>query len=525
MSRFYSYTPNRMPSAHSTPSYGPVTPAAKRRGSGSLGNSKLQDSPFSDYFTDDGNSPSIGHDSTFRAHSEETQQLLVRLDRLQKQLMQSSPEDILSEHQKAVIVGRKISEIETQFHALTVETQSQTRLPPDLEDSGLFMDDDDAENEETPDAQMDSFERAAKAYLTADAEDDGMKATHDALLNDAHTVLQNVSKANERLRLVNAELRANHEKCGRIIDALELENAELRAKTTQLEFDNNTVQSNFDTLQTKTENLKMDLSFNRANLLYLKLRHRALEVKTEALHNGAHRLESHAPELREEIQQIKRAKIREEMSIWEDQWLEIEQKMRRSRSKHADSDEDESLRQLLALSDADEDAADVVEVTNMVKVEKTTSMPGDDSAVGIEDTPSPPTAESIPEEFVGTIQADQSTQTGPSVEVQSDVQLEQVKPFYADQITQTTPLPSPATMSWVLNGDENDELQSNTKADDCAIITSSEDNSDEPYSDISTNADIPEEASEGNTPASPIRAAWQDLWDGLTNLAGMGEGY
>ena len=503
----------------------PVTPVAKRTGSDSRPNSKLQDSPFSDYFTDDGSSNNNGNGSSYRAPSAETQQLLVRLNKLQAQLMRSSPEDVLSEHEKAVIVGRKVSEIETQFHALSIETQSQTRLPPELEDSGLFMDE-EAEDEDTPDAHLESFDSAARAFLASDMNDEDQKAKHHLLLKDAQTVLQNVNKANEQLRQLNRELRDNHDKCGSIIDSLELENAELRSKTTTLEFDNDASEATSDDLKTENAALKTDLDFDRAELLYLKLHHRSLEVEIEALHNSAHRLGSYAPELREEIHQIKRTKIKERMSAWEDHWVEIEQKMRQRRLRHDDSSSEESIQRMLDLTDDDESSAVAEEIIERAQVkQKQPSLLGEDSAVGIEDTPSPPT-ESLEDGFIANVQVNKGTQTDPPIEEHTQPELESVKQTYSSQMTQTTPLPSPATSSWALASEYEYEEEVQSYTNDCAITTSSEDNDDDSEDEVSVELEAEEEKEvEVTTPTSPVRTAWHDLWDGLTNLAGMGEGY
>lgn len=502
-----------MDSVHS-----PVTPAAKQVHSTSTPRPK--DSPFSDYFTDDGHSN--GNDSAFRAPSAETQQLLVRLNRLQAQLMRSSPEDVLSEHEKAVIVGRKVSEIETQFHALNSQTRSQSRLPAELEDSGLFIDDDDdMEEGETPDTQVEveSFERAAKAFLTSVGEGEDMTAKPDTLLRDAQKVLENVSKAYERTRQLYAEARANHEQCATQIDAVEAENAKLRSSTTTLEFENSALQSTSDKLQTAHDSLKTDLSFNHAELLFLKLRHRGLEVEVETLNNGANSLAAYAPELISEIQQVKRAKIREGMSRWEEEWENIDQRMRERRSKYGLPKETaESLRELLDLEDEDEDEEDLVEITEVTHVEDTQiSVLGEDSAVGVEDEPSPKPTEQI----IGVAQVDKGAQTEP---IPSPLPEEQSKSTYTTQATQTSPLPSPATSSWVMA--THDDAQSATHGDDCAITTSSEDNGDSSHSDISTYAGGDDGGEvEAKTPTSPVRQAWKELWEGLHNLAGLGEGY
>ena len=158
--------------------------------------------------------------------------------------------------------------------------------------------------------------------------------------------------------------------------------------------------------------------------------------------------------------------------------------------------------------------------------ETKTSVHGEDSAVDIEDTPSPPSAESIEDEYIGNVQVNKSTQTDKIF--QEYPQTQDTRAAYADQNTQTFPLPSSATSSWVLaNGDENEneeDIHANINLDDCAITTSSEDNGDS-FSEISAHAGEIDEGGNVKTPTSPLKAAWHDLWDGLTNLAGMGEGY
>jgi hypothetical protein len=182
-----------------------------------------------------------------------------------------------------------------------------------------------------------------------------------------------------------------------------------------------------------------------------------------------------------------------------------------------------SFGQLFDVDDAGEDGDEIVEITEITHITETkTAVLGEDSAVGIEDTPSPPSADSVQEEYIGTVQVNQSTQTDKIYEERPEPQ--DTRAAYADQTTQTSPLPSSATSSWVLATRDENEIQSNTNLDDCAITTSSEDNGNDSLSGIATDAGGDDEV-EVKTPTSPLRAAWHDLWDGLTNLAGMGEGY
>lgn len=275
---------------------GLMTPVKERGGGGGSAqhntmdiDMRLQDSPFSDYFSND-DARSVDHNNNhnnnmratvggapyYDAPGSETQHLLVRLSRLQAQLMRTEEREVLN------LVGRKVGEVEAELEAL----HSQTRMPADLEDSGLFMDDDDddrelmvgvleegeGEGEGTPAARPDS---AAAAGLGIDdhtseldvssppiAMDTTVEPELDVQLEEARRVLENVSRAQEELRKRHTELVALND-----THLLQIEDSEHEVEQ----------------LRSENEGLKADLGFDHSELLFLKLQMKALEVEVDGV--------------------------------------------------------------------------------------------------------------------------------------------------------------------------------------------------------------------------------------------------
>ncbi|KAK4555697.1 hypothetical protein LTR86_007450 [Recurvomyces mirabilis] len=217
---------------------GPLTPAKQiARFSDAMG---LRDSPFSDYFTDDARSIEHNFDgAAYEMPSSQTQQMLVRLNKLQAQLMRAGEDggDALN------IVGRKLK----------------------LDDSGLFMDDDDEPAATTP-----ARASTAEAYFggldgaVEEAEDDvtpeEKAAERDYQLVEAQRVLDNVTRAQEELRKRHAELvQLNDDRAVQIED----------------------YQQEVERLRSENESLKSDLGVDHNELLFLKLQLKSPEVGEE----------------------------------------------------------------------------------------------------------------------------------------------------------------------------------------------------------------------------------------------------
>ncbi|KAK4547825.1 hypothetical protein LTR36_010544 [Oleoguttula mirabilis] len=268
LGRYSSYTAPTPPAttmAAPPPPAGLVTPAKERPAH--FFDMQTQDSPFSDYFTDDARSVDHHYNSnndlntaggaSYHAPSSETQQLLVRLSKLQAHVMRAGEweRDVLN------IVGRKLGEIDEELEA----RHSQTRLPADLEDSGLFMDDEEveevgeveeeAEEQTAADARRPGSREEENGGVLCSRAHDGVtaenrRAERDYQLVEAQRVLENVAKAQEELRKRHSELVQLNDTHVLQIEAREREAERLRAEN---------------------EGLKSDLGRDRGELLLLKL--------------------------------------------------------------------------------------------------------------------------------------------------------------------------------------------------------------------------------------------------------------
>lgn len=456
LSRFSSY-PSATMSAND-----PTTPAkgilSSRPGS------KLQDSPFSDYFTDDGRS---AVEAGYNPPSPEAQQMLLRLNRLQSQLMRGA--DGESEREALNIVGKRLDSIELELNTL----HSQTRMPPELEDSGLFLEEDEdetakaGEGEEscTPDGLGVQYGGTNDDVFKDRPTREQQQAEHDYLLVQAQQVLSNVSKAQNRLKQCHAELRQLNE-----VNAVDIE-------------DKDRV---IEELKSQNEAMQLDLVHDHSELLFLKLQFKALEVEVDALDDDA-------PDGAKPTQ---RKKLQEDMDRWRSDWHDVDGRMKKRRNRYGVSSPQNRRDSHAegAKANGEDDDWQLKTVTRghgrvqSIVVERVTSTGRPFDLDGAEKQ---------------MTEADATT-NGLRVDVPSPP-----KPGYADHSVQTESVP----LSWI--GDDDDaEAQDDPPSldEDCAITTSSEGDETE-YDDLA----LEEKA------AMPIKSAWQDLWEGLSNLAGMGD--
>lgn len=139
----------------------------------------LHDSPFSDYFTDDNRS--IDGMLSQLSPGSEREHLLGRLRKLEGSLEHSG-----TDPQALYLIGRRMSEIEHDIAML----HSQSRQPPELEDSGLFMEDDLEQEQEGVDLEKElekataASEKAAQTMDEACDDNSGQIATVE---NETHT--------------------------------------------------------------------------------------------------------------------------------------------------------------------------------------------------------------------------------------------------------------------------------------------------------------------------------------------------
>ncbi|KAI7297161.1 hypothetical protein KC315_g18587 [Hortaea werneckii] len=295
---------------------GLMTPA---RRSGGDWDKRLQDSPFSDYFTDDARSvdTSAGKSSMHGGSgggawlSEEGQDLLARLGRLQTRVMRAEEGE-----QEGVrrIVERKVQEVEQEL-----EDWYHRPGSAELEDSGFI----DEEGEEVGGASdgvqglglhgvSERPEREGNEQEEAPSQKSDSESDHQ--LSEARQILENVTKAQEELRKRHSELV--------LLNEQHLE---------QLE-DNET---EIETLRSENEGLRSDLGFDHSELLFLKLQMKAIEVEVEDLDNHP---ASHAQKLANHSQHgeknVRRGQILQDMDQWRNDWQDVNGRLKRRLSRY-----------------------------------------------------------------------------------------------------------------------------------------------------------------------------------------------
>ena len=438
---------------------GPLTPAKSL--ASSRPGSKLQDSPFSDYFTDDGRS---SNEYGYTAPSPEAHKMLLRLNKLQSQVMRGA--DGESEREALGIIGKRLDSIELDLNSL----HSQTRMPPEMEDSGLFLEEEEDGGEDekstTPSGLGVQYDGANDAFEEQPTKEQ-KQAEYDYLAVQAQQVLSNVMKANDKLRMRWAELR----------DLNDVHTMDMEEKDRQIE-----------ELKSENEGMQLDLNHDHSELLFLKLQFKALEVEVDAL-------EDDTPSRPEPAQ---RKKLQEDMDRWRSDWDNVDGRMKKRRSKYGVASP-QSRRDSIAESSAESVEDDEWQLRTVKKgqgrvqsivIQRTTS---DGFAFDLDG------ADDVENEM-----ATRSATTEGSTRNVSPAP----KGVYADHSTQTESVP----LSW-LDGDDEETATPPLDEDDCAITTSSEDDETE-YGDAAVEDDVEQ---------PPVKSAWQDLWDGLSSFAGMGE--
>lgn len=114
----------------------------------------LESSPaFSNYFSDEETSPQA---SGVLRPSPSQSRLLGRLNAIGRQILRKDPGE-----RERTVLSAELDALEQTLNA----PEPQSREPPDIADSGLFVDD---EPEEQPDKQLEEMMTAAKAHVTVE---------------------------------------------------------------------------------------------------------------------------------------------------------------------------------------------------------------------------------------------------------------------------------------------------------------------------------------------------------------------
>jgi len=156
---------------------------------------RLFDSPFSDYYTDASFSP-----DPFTSGSTAQKTLLPRLSDLGSQIVRGSPND-----QKAALIHSKLDIIESILSA----PDSQSRKPAEIDDSGLFIDDEASEDGLGIETEVEDVAPVLRQQGYESEEEGITNITNDTALQEVEEILARIIKVNANLhqRYVEVKVR------------------------------------------------------------------------------------------------------------------------------------------------------------------------------------------------------------------------------------------------------------------------------------------------------------------------------
>jgi hypothetical protein len=221
----------------------------------------LEPSPsFSNYFSDDDPSSPRLETSSLNASMDATplqKKLLARLHEIGQQILRKDVDD----HARVLNAG-----IDALNETLTAP-DPQTRKPAEVEDSGLFMDDDDEIDDEVESASLE-----AELSLEREEAEKADDHTARAELNERLTqVVQDLQDRYEEVKVRGSSLRSTGHFANRTTQHIN------QLLVSHLE----TTENQISELTTENETLRREMSQADSDMLYLKMQLRALEVEAE----------------------------------------------------------------------------------------------------------------------------------------------------------------------------------------------------------------------------------------------------
>ncbi|KAL1617915.1 hypothetical protein SLS56_010755 [Neofusicoccum ribis] len=265
----------------------------------------LHDSPFSDYYSDSPFSAAPHRASKIQSA------LLNRLSQLAVQVTREEPVEPVAHH-----VQRALDNL----YALFAVPDTQPRQPADLEDSGLFVEDD----KDYPSER----EHAAAAAIEDGVADDELEDVYSTMIKMSMELREGFLEMKVRAprtlgaRLPNSSkdhqtgLMADMTHVTNQNDALKSENKSLRSQNDILQAQVTALRSKIESLRTQNQSLRTDLQSDFTELMSLKLQLMAIEVKS-ALHLGRDSGDI----------------LKQSMERWTDEWHEMDEKFRERREK------------------------------------------------------------------------------------------------------------------------------------------------------------------------------------------------
>ncbi|EME49797.1 hypothetical protein DOTSEDRAFT_40950 [Dothistroma septosporum NZE10] len=500
----------------------PHTPAKKnlRR------SSSLQHSPFSDYFTDEARSMDSGSVLS-NAHSTETKQLLVRMNKVQSTLMRNHSD---SNREAIDIVGRKLGEIESELNALHLHKRSHA----ELDDSGVFMDDEESDIKSVAPHSRQISMHSSYAHSFDGAMDlpaqpvtlEQYKVERDWFVLRMQDLVDGLTTAQSELSKRYVEVRELNER----------HNVEMEDREMQLE-----------QLRSENEGLRSDLGFEYSELLFLKLQMKSMEVDVDALSEDSD-FESLQP-WTQQTRRERKNRILSEMDRWRSDWQDVNSRFKRRRSKYGITpnrrDSISTCSEVSGSGEADwqletfkEGKGRVTSLTIRRTSDGSTRLDTEDLADTTCDSTNTNTAQteqSFPKDFPTDLEGqnqnqgisepriaeeknyvytEHGTQTEYYIEEDGSQDEEQEEDDFFEE--------PEGQYEEYFGGDENVNVQTRVEDedeseddDDCAITTSSED---------TYNVDGEDDV-EIDVPVTSVlpKTAWQELWASLHNLSGLGD--
>ncbi|MBE7179679.1 MAG: hypothetical protein INR71_00440 [Terriglobus roseus] len=509
----------------------------------------LFDSPFSDYHTD--TSPVFS--PTARFTSPFQQKLLTRLNRIGTQVLRRSLSDDAS---KDIEVG--LDALENRIQAPEVKSRESA----DVADSGLFVDDDedeaDAEDDDVYDSQEDSSDDdmvksrdGLGLRMSSSPESELLESPFDsasvrsALANKVVMDNEEALALVARVTKVAKELRERHEEVRHLNDQMvgRLENA------------SNEVLH----LRSENEALRADLSFDHSELLFLKLQLKAVQLS----------IEPHIPADGQYTSSVSKS-LSEGLERWKKDWKDVDLKFQARRARYAMADPPASTNDDTATSirttrsgSQQRPAATELRLPTRIVAIRRPNAPRSFTSPPVK-TVSPAPAEPLTPDLTSGSEDEHDVFTEHKEAEAKPEEVELPQAFAPLDALADEPASSGAERE---DGEEDDHVPADDEVDDDnddeyeddeALHEvdreegdASEDNEDEPdveqvpirrsRATITTHAlldesdeeDDEDDYDEGDISydesdddkstqvSKPARTPWQELWDGLTEYAGL----
>ena len=466
------------------------------------------DSPYSDYFTDENRSMS---DRAQYTPTSSSQKLLVRLNTIGQEILRQDLSGSTSSDLEA-----KLDDFEHVLGTNPAAAAARSACSSRLGESGLYISgtDDDQDLRATPSGPSPADHSARPSTpLAGDASADhiptAVKArlrNQERLLKEAQDVLQRVSKANDSLRKRYEEIRQIHDNT-----VLELEECAQEALI----------------LKSENDGLKADLGFDHSELLFMKLQLKALEVEADAI---ADQLVDGSDLSK------KRVLVNDDIERWKADWDHVDARLRARRERHlvisTTPDKLSAARDRPKTEDLGEWHLGLCKKRHgklqsiTIKRLNSTHSPDEDEDDELNEIPlEGPVFAPLPPL---PLYCEQTTQTEESIITTSE--LEQMIAD-AEAQAQVAGLARVEQNDYDATGEaEEDEEEDDDDDDEGArngLDDEIEDDDDDTVSSLHDDEDNPDKVRHGRGELSPTqtqspkKTAWQELCDSLVSFAGM----